>query len=202
MIYEFLYPFQQGVRLGRCPQRASLHAVPRDHGHHHGHVAVVPWIAPWFIQKLRGKQISQIIREEGPTSHYAKRGTPTMGGALIPLSVLVPTVLWADVRNVFVVAHHTLEVTAGYGAVSFLDDRLKIVRQQHARSAWSLQVDRAGHYRRLRALLCVPQHAGIATRLARHAHAARDSVSGVCEAPRFAAFTGVFGVRRCSWSWL
>jgi phospho-N-acetylmuramoyl-pentapeptide-transferase len=81
-------------------------------------------VAPWFIQKLRGKQISQIIREEGPASHYAKRGTPTMGGALILLSVLVPTVLWADVRNVFVVA--TAAVTAGYGAIGFLDDRLKI----------------------------------------------------------------------------
>ncbi|HEY2405630.1 MAG TPA: phospho-N-acetylmuramoyl-pentapeptide-transferase [Polyangiaceae bacterium] len=81
-------------------------------------------VAPWFIQKLRGKQISQIIREEGPESHFAKRGTPTMGGALILLSVLVPTVLWADVHNVFVLA--TGVVTAGYGAVGFIDDRLKI----------------------------------------------------------------------------
>jgi len=81
-------------------------------------------VAPWFIQKLRGKQISQIIREEGPATHFAKKGTPTMGGALILLSVLVPTVLWADVHNVFVIA--TTAVTAGYGAVGYLDDRLKI----------------------------------------------------------------------------
>ena len=59
-------------------------------------------VAPWFIKKLRGKQISQIIREEGPASHFSKRGTPTMGGALILVSLLVPTVLWADVKNVFV----------------------------------------------------------------------------------------------------
>ncbi|HET9933984.1 MAG TPA: phospho-N-acetylmuramoyl-pentapeptide-transferase, partial [Polyangiaceae bacterium] len=51
-------------------------------------------------------------------------GTPTMGGALILVSLLVPTVLWADVKNVFVVA--TAAVTAGYGAIGFLDDRLKI----------------------------------------------------------------------------
>jgi phospho-N-acetylmuramoyl-pentapeptide-transferase len=83
------------------------------------------FVAPWFIQKLRGKQISQIIREEGPESHFAKKGTPTMGGALILLSVLVPTVLWADVHNVFVLA--TAAVTAGYGAVGFIDDRMKIM---------------------------------------------------------------------------
>src|SRR5690606_2970093 len=70
-------------------------------------------VAPWFIQKLRGKQISQIIREEGPESHFSKRGTPTMGGALILVSLLVPTILWADVKNVFVIA--TAVVTAGYG---------------------------------------------------------------------------------------
>jgi phospho-N-acetylmuramoyl-pentapeptide-transferase len=81
-------------------------------------------VAPWFIQKLRGKQISQIIREENPESHKLKKGTPTMGGALILLSVLVPTMLWADVKNVFVLA--TAMVTAGYGAVGFLDDRMKI----------------------------------------------------------------------------
>jgi phospho-N-acetylmuramoyl-pentapeptide-transferase len=81
-------------------------------------------VAPWFIQKLRGKQISQIIREEGPASHFSKRGTPTMGGSLILVSILVPTVLWADVHNVFVIA--TAAVTAGYGLVGFIDDRLKI----------------------------------------------------------------------------
>ncbi len=75
-------------------------------------------------QKLRGRQISQIIREEGPESHQAKAGTPTMGGALILLAVLVPTVLWADVKNVFVLA--TAAVTAGYGAIGYIDDRMKI----------------------------------------------------------------------------
>jgi phospho-N-acetylmuramoyl-pentapeptide-transferase len=81
-------------------------------------------VAPWFIEKLRGKQISQIIREEGPETHHAKAGTPTMGGALILVSVLVPTILWADVKNTFVIA--TAAVTAGYGAIGFIDDRMKI----------------------------------------------------------------------------
>src|SRR5688572_26756011 len=81
-------------------------------------------VAPWFIQKLRGKQISQIIREEGPASHRVKEGTPTMGGALILLAVLMSTVLWADVHNVFVLV--TAAVTAGYGGIGYLDDRMKI----------------------------------------------------------------------------
>jgi phospho-N-acetylmuramoyl-pentapeptide-transferase len=81
-------------------------------------------VAPWIIKKLRGKQISQIIREEGPATHHVKAGTPTMGGALILLSVLVPTMLWADVKNRFVLA--TAAVTAGYGVIGYIDDRLKI----------------------------------------------------------------------------
>jgi phospho-N-acetylmuramoyl-pentapeptide-transferase len=81
-------------------------------------------VAPWFIRTLRGKQISQIIREENPEGHKKKVGTPTMGGALILVSVLIPTLLWADVKNVFVIA--TAAVTAGYGAIGYLDDRLKI----------------------------------------------------------------------------
>ncbi|MEP7052554.1 MAG: phospho-N-acetylmuramoyl-pentapeptide-transferase [Pseudomonadota bacterium] len=123
MIYEFFYPWSKQYAwagalnvLRYTPFRAIMATITA--------MLMSFLVAPWFIQKLRGKQISQIIREEGPASHYAKRGTPTMGGALILLSVLVPTVLWADVRNVFVVA--TTAVTAGYGAVGFLDDRLKI----------------------------------------------------------------------------
>src|SRR5690606_9389724 len=79
---------------------------------------------PWFIQKLRGKQISQIIREEGPATHRAKAGTLTMGGELILLSVLLPTVLWANATNVFVLV--ATAVTAGYGLIGFIDDRMKI----------------------------------------------------------------------------
>ena len=122
MIYELLYPLRHIAGLGwlnvlRYPSfRAIMSALTA--------MIVSFVVAPWFISKLRGKQISQIIREEGPASHQAKVGTPTMGGALILLSVLVPTVLWADVKNVFVIA--TTSVTAGYGAVGYIDDRLKI----------------------------------------------------------------------------
>jgi phospho-N-acetylmuramoyl-pentapeptide-transferase len=81
-------------------------------------------LAPWFIRELRRKQIGQVVREDGPASHKIKSGTPTMGGALILLSVLLPTILWCDPRNVFVWA--TTAVTAGYGVIGYLDDYLKI----------------------------------------------------------------------------
>jgi len=123
MIYELLYPLSTkygwaGVLnvLRYTPFRAILAVLTA--------MMLSFLVAPWFIKTLRGKQISQIIREEGPETHFAKRGTPTMGGALILLSVLVPTALWADVRNVFVIS--AAAVTAGYGAIGFVDDQLKI----------------------------------------------------------------------------
>jgi phospho-N-acetylmuramoyl-pentapeptide-transferase len=81
-------------------------------------------LAPWFIRELQRKQIGQVVRDDGPATHKIKSGTPTMGGALILLCVLVPTVLWCDPRNVFVWA--TTAVTAGYGVIGYLDDYLKI----------------------------------------------------------------------------
>lgn len=84
-------------------------------------------LAPWFIRELRRKQIGQVVRADGPETHRAKAGTPTMGGALILLSLLLPTVLWADLRNPFVLA--TAAVTAGYGVVGYLDDYLKLKRK-------------------------------------------------------------------------
>lgn len=84
-------------------------------------------LAPWFIRELRKKQIGQVVRKEGPATHLVKAGTPTMGGALILLSLLLPTVLWADLRNPFVLA--TTAVTAGYGVIGYLDDYLKIARK-------------------------------------------------------------------------
>ncbi len=81
-------------------------------------------LAPWFIRELQRKQIGQVVRTDGPETHKIKSGTPTMGGALILLCVLVPTILWCDPRNVFVWA--TTAVTAGYGVIGYLDDYLKI----------------------------------------------------------------------------
>ena len=85
------------------------------------------FLAPWFIRELQKKQIGQVVRNCGPETHKAKAGTPTMGGALILLCLLVPTVMWCDLKNPFVLA--TTAVTAGYGLIGYLDDYLKLKRK-------------------------------------------------------------------------
>jgi len=84
---------------------------------------------PVVIRRLRDFKIGQIIRQEGPQSHHSKAGTPTMGGVLILGSVIIPTLLWADLLNSYVWI--AVIATAGFGAVGFLDDYLKITRRSH-----------------------------------------------------------------------
>jgi phospho-N-acetylmuramoyl-pentapeptide-transferase len=86
-------------------------------------------VGPWLIRKLREFQIGQIIRHEGPASHAPKAGTPTMGGLLILTASIVPTLLWADLRNVYIWI--AVLATAGFGAIGFADDYLKLVRRSH-----------------------------------------------------------------------
>jgi phospho-N-acetylmuramoyl-pentapeptide-transferase len=85
-------------------------------------------LGPWLIRKLTEFQIRQYIREEGPASHQAKAGTPTMGGVLIVLCIVLPTLLWADLSNVFVWL--ILGVTLAFAAIGFQDDYQK-VRRRH-----------------------------------------------------------------------
>ncbi len=86
-------------------------------------------IGPYVIEKLREFQIGQYIREEGPQSHQKKSGTPTMGGVLICISILIPTLLWADLSNplVWVVTLSTL----AFGAIGFADDYIKVVHRRN-----------------------------------------------------------------------
>jgi phospho-N-acetylmuramoyl-pentapeptide-transferase len=86
-------------------------------------------LGPVMIRRLRDFQIGQVIRQDGPQTHRAKAGTPTMGGLLILSAALVPTLLWADLTNVYVWI--AVLTTAAYGAIGFADDYLKIVRRSH-----------------------------------------------------------------------
>jgi phospho-N-acetylmuramoyl-pentapeptide-transferase len=86
-------------------------------------------LGPWLINKLREFQIGQYIREDGPKSHVKKAGTPTMGGILIIISILVPTLLWANLRNPYVwIAMFGL---VSFGLIGFWDDYAKIRRKQN-----------------------------------------------------------------------
>src|SRR5262245_18022963 len=125
MLYHLLYPFRSEVSAlnvtGYITFRtaaASLSAL-----------AISLVLGPWMIRKLRAFQIGQVIRQEGPTTHRPKAGTPTMGGLLILTAALIPTLLWADLTNGYVWI--AVLTTAAFGGVGFVDDLLKIVRRDH-----------------------------------------------------------------------
>jgi phospho-N-acetylmuramoyl-pentapeptide-transferase len=86
-------------------------------------------IGPAIIRQLRDFQIGQYIREEGPKGHQKKAGTPTMGGVLITIAVIVPTVLWADLSNTYIWL--AIFSTIAFGAIGFADDYIKVVRKRN-----------------------------------------------------------------------
>jgi phospho-N-acetylmuramoyl-pentapeptide-transferase len=99
-------------------------------------------LGPWVIERLREMQVKQYIRDEGPKAHQKKAGTPTMGGVLIVAAITIPTVLWADLRNPYVLL--ALGATLAFGAIGFIDDYNKVVRKRSlgltARRKFLLQV--------------------------------------------------------------
>jgi phospho-N-acetylmuramoyl-pentapeptide-transferase len=121
LLYEKLFPFFHPFRIFRYltfrTAFASLTAL-----------LIALFIGPWVIQKLREFQIGQYIREDGPQSHLKKSGTPTMGGVLIVIAILLPTVLWSDPSNPFVWI--TVFSTLAFGAIGFADDYIKVVKRR------------------------------------------------------------------------
>ncbi len=85
------------------------------------------FLGPWLIRRLKEKQIGQAVRDDGPQSHLSKAGTPTMGGALILLSIAISTLLWSDLSSRYVWV--TLIVTLIFGAVGWVDDWRKVVEK-------------------------------------------------------------------------
>ena len=122
LLYQKLFPYFHPFRIFRFltfrTAFASLTAL-----------LIALLIGPFVIEKLRQFQISQYIREDGPESHQKKMGTPTMGGVLIAIAVLLPTVLWSDPTNPFVwlVVFSTL----AFGAIGFADDYIKVIKRRN-----------------------------------------------------------------------
>ncbi len=125
MIYELFYPLRHDASwlrwlnvLRYVPFRVIAATITA--------MMICFLLSPWFIRALQKAQIGQVVRDDGliPEGHKQKRGTPTMGGALLLLAVLGSTILWCDLRNVFVLA--ATAITAGYGVIGYLDDYLKI----------------------------------------------------------------------------
>ncbi|MGL4855880.1 MAG: phospho-N-acetylmuramoyl-pentapeptide-transferase [Plesiomonas sp.] len=90
-------------------------------------LAIALWMGPHLIAWLQKLQIGQVVRNDGPESHFSKRGTPTMGGIMILTAISVSVLLWANLSNLYVWC--VLFVLLGYGVVGFVDDYRKVVRK-------------------------------------------------------------------------
>jgi phospho-N-acetylmuramoyl-pentapeptide-transferase len=122
LLYEKLFPFFHPFRIFRYltfrTAFASLTAL-----------LIALFIGPYVIQKLREFQIGQYIREDGPQSHMKKSGTPTMGGVLIAIAIVLPTFLWSDLSDPFIWI--TVLSTLAFGAIGFADDYIKVVKKRN-----------------------------------------------------------------------
>jgi phospho-N-acetylmuramoyl-pentapeptide-transferase len=135
LLYQKLFPYFHPFRIFRFitfrTAFASLTAL-----------LIALFIGPFVIEKLREFQIAQYVREDGPESHKKKTGTPTMGGVLIAIAILLPTLLWSDLANPFVWL--VVGSTLAFGAIGFADDYIKVVKRRNlgltARSKLAWQV--------------------------------------------------------------
>jgi phospho-N-acetylmuramoyl-pentapeptide-transferase len=124
MIYYFLYPLHTSISALNVFRYITFRTI---------YASLTAFLicfllGPWVIRKLSYMQVGQFIREDGPQSHLKKAGTPTMGGTLIIASVVLSTVLWADLSNALVWI--TLLVLLGFGTVGFVDDYLMLVKKR------------------------------------------------------------------------
>src|ERR1700722_3928736 len=98
MLYHLLYPPHSDLSALNVTRYITFRTAAASLSA----LAISLALGPWMIRKLREFQIGQVIRQEGPTTHRPKAGTPTMGGLLILTASLVPTLLWADLTNAYV----------------------------------------------------------------------------------------------------
>jgi phospho-N-acetylmuramoyl-pentapeptide-transferase len=122
LLYEKLFPFFHPFRIFRYLTFRTAFASGTA-------LLIALFIGPWVIEKLREFQIGQFIREDGPQSHLKKSGTPTMGGVLIVIAILLPTVLWSDPSNPFVWI--AVSSTLAFAAIGFADDYIKVVQRRN-----------------------------------------------------------------------
>jgi phospho-N-acetylmuramoyl-pentapeptide-transferase len=124
MFYHLLYPLTEhvsGLNLFRYITFRTAGATATA-------IFICLILGPFFIRMLRKYQVAERIREEGPATHKKKEGTPTMGGLIVLAGIVIPTLLWADLTNYWVLA--VLFVTVWLGAIGFMDDYLKAMKRQ------------------------------------------------------------------------
>jgi phospho-N-acetylmuramoyl-pentapeptide-transferase len=123
MLYLLLYPLRDQITwlnmLGYISFRSAAAAITA--------LLITFFLGPVIIRALKKHHIGETIRSDGPETHQVKAGTPTMGGLIIHLAVFVPTLLWGDLSNKYVLL--VMFVTLWMGAIGFIDDYLKVVKK-------------------------------------------------------------------------
>jgi phospho-N-acetylmuramoyl-pentapeptide-transferase len=135
LLYQKLFPYFRPFRIFRYLTFRTAFATLTA-------MLIALLIGPYVIEKLREFQIGQYIREEGPKDHQKKAGTPTMGGVLICIAILLPTFLWGDLSNPFIWL--VMGSTLAFGAIGFVDDYIKVVKRRNlgltSRAKMGLQI--------------------------------------------------------------
>lgn len=124
MLYHLLFPLSEhisGLNLFRYITFRAAGATITA-------IIICLFLGPFFIRLLRKYQVAERIREEGPSSHKVKEGTPTMGGLIILAGIIIPTLLWAQLTNFYILS--LLVVTLWLGVIGFMDDYLKAMKRQ------------------------------------------------------------------------
>ena len=124
MLYHLLQPYASQFALANLVMYISFRAAAATVTA----LLITFVVGPGIINRLREHKIGQIVRSEGPSTHLGKRGTPTMGGLIIIIGTMVPTLLWARLDNRFVLI--ALFAISWMGTIGFIDDYLKIVQRQ------------------------------------------------------------------------
>jgi phospho-N-acetylmuramoyl-pentapeptide-transferase len=120
-LFTHLVPYVSGFNLFRyITFRAAFATITA--------ILISLFLGPYFIRLLKKYQVKEKIRADGPKSHLVKAGTPTMGGLIILFSILIPTLLWADLTNYYILM--VLLVTMWLGLIGFMDDYLKAIKHQ------------------------------------------------------------------------
>ena len=125
MIYHLLYPLHTSISAFNVFRYITFRTIYASLTA----LVICFFLGPWVIRKLTAMQIGQYIQEDGPESHHSKAGTPTMGGILIISSVLLSTLLWANLTNSYIWI--AIFVTLGYTVIGFTDDYYKVSKKQN-----------------------------------------------------------------------
>ncbi len=125
MIYHLLYPLHTSISAFNVFRYISFRTI---------YASLTAFIicfllGPWVIRRLQKFQIGQYIQEDGPDSHHAKAGTPTMGGILILFAIVISTLLWTNLTNAYVWI--VLLIVVGYGLIGFIDDYLMLIKKRN-----------------------------------------------------------------------